>query len=215
MRTIPREVRSFEEIKRHFSLDAEQEAVLIGTLLGDASLNKRGNNYRLHIKHAQSQLSLTRFKRTVFANITNMPIRSFTQKVKEKNYAFCEFVTLTHPIFSDYHHLFYPQGKKVITEALCMKIHHPLTLATWFMDDGSSDHAGLVFNTHCFSINELERLQKTLKLVFGITTTLGKNKGKSIIYLPKREVSAFVEMVKPFTLPDFYYKLIPYSQRTP
>src|SRR5688572_11709841 len=154
MRTIPREVLTFQRLKSQFVYSPLQYATAIGTLLGDGTLAKRGKEYRLHVKHGFSQLRYVQHKHHVFENITSMPVRVFSQYVREKSYKFAEFVTLTHPFFSQLHELFYQNGRKGISEQLCSEISHPLTIATWFMDDGNREYAGASFNTQCFSIAE-------------------------------------------------------------
>ena len=214
MRTIPREVQDFARIKDSFKLSEKQKSVLLGTLLGDGSLKRRGNYYRLHIKHSYKQISLVRYKREVFSNITSMPIRVFFQKVKDKNYKFCEFVTLTHPEFSKYRKLFYKDKKKVISQKLKQQFNNSLSLAMWFMDDGCAEYAGVSFNTQCFSLKEVQFLSYILKENFGLDSTIRKNKNGWIIYIPKNNLNKFTNTVKKYLLPDFLYKLEPYSTRS-
>ena len=240
MRTIPREVQDFARIKDSFKLSEKQKSVLLGTLLGDGSLKRRGIYYRLHIKHSYKQISLVRYKREIFSNITNMPIRVFFQAVKDKDYKFCEFVTLTHPEFSKYRELFYnsiqehsdligdelnadmsssvggchKDKKKVVSQKLKQLLKSPLSLAMWFMDDGCAEYAGVSFNTQCFSLKEVRFLSQILKENFGIDSTIRKNKNGWIIYIPKNNLNKFTSIVKKYLLPDFLYKLEPYSTRS-
>jgi DNA-binding transcriptional regulator WhiA len=214
VRTIPREVQDFARIKDSFKLSEKQKNVLLGTLLGDGSLKRRGNFYRLHIKHSYKQISLVRYKREVFSNITNMPTRVFFQRVKDKDYKFCEFVTLTHPEFSEYRKLFYKDKKKVISQKLKQLLKSPLSLAMWFMDDGCAEYAGVSFNTQCFSLKEVGFLSYILKENFGLDSTIRKNKNGWIIYIPKNNLNKFTNTIKKYLLPDFLYKLEPYSTRS-
>lgn len=110
MRTTPREV--CQQKKNAFVLSRIQKSVLVGTILGDGGIRYRGNDCRLHIKHSINQFELVQYKHHVFSSITTMPIRVFSQPVGTKLYGFAEFVTLTHPVFTAYHNLFYPQGKR-------------------------------------------------------------------------------------------------------
>ena len=174
MRTIPREVLYFHQMKSSFVISEIQKAVLIGTLLGNGSLNKRGKEYRLHIKHSTSQLSFVEYKREIFKNITSMPIHIFDQKVKDTLYHSAEFVTLTHSIFTEYYNLFYREGKKNIPENIIDVFTNPLSVAIWFMDDGSSEYAGAAFHTQCFTLLDLQILQKVFRNSFHIRTTLRK-----------------------------------------
>src|SRR3989338_3553721 len=160
MRTIPREV-NYD--KASFVLSEEQKSVLVGTLLGDGGIRFRGNNCRLHVKHALKQLSLVNFKRKIFENITSMDVSVFNQKVGEKEYSFAEFVTLTHPEFTTYYRMFYQSSKKIIPADIHKMLVSPLSFAVWFMDDGSADYAGATLQTHCFSKIEVEKLINVIK----------------------------------------------------
>lgn len=213
MRTTPREVQDFSKIKALFSLSEIQKAVLLGTILGDGSLKRRGKYCRLHIKHSKNQLIWAEYKRKVFANITNMPVRIFSQKVNNKSYEFCEFVTLTHPEFSKFQKRFYPEGKKKIPEKLLEDFKDPLSLAVWFMDDGSTDWAGALFHTQCFTKGEVNFLRKILRNNFNLRTSCRKNKNGWVIYIPKDNLSLFKSLIGRHILPEFEYKLRPYSTR--
>lgn len=212
MRTTPREARNFKNIKDAFHISEIQKAVLIGTLLGDAGLARRGKEYRLHIKHGLSQLFYVEYKYRLFADITSMPIRVFDQIVKERTYSFAEFVTLTHPEFSKMHSLFYPGNKKTITAQLCHAIQDPLSIAVWFMDDGTREYAGATFSTHCFARTEINKLQHVLQQRFNLPSISHRNKGKWVIYIKKQHLPILRNLISRYILPQFLYKLEPYSQ---
>lgn len=211
MRTIPREVNFID--KASFVLSQNQKSVLVGTLLGDGGIRYRGNNCRLHIKHALKQLPLVNFKRNIFKNITTMEVSVFNQKVGEKDYSFAEFVTLTHPEFTKYYHLFYQSSKKIIPVEIHKMLVDPLGFAVWFMDDGAADYAGATLQTHCFSKIEVERLISVIKTNFEIDASIRMNKGKWIIYFPKTSMSKLSEILEKEMLDEFKYKLVPYSRR--
>lgn len=192
-------------------MDKIQESVLIGTMLGDGGLRYKGKNCRLHIKHASWQLPLVRFKHEIFQNFVTMKIREFTQTVKGNKYAFIEFVSRTHPDFTIFYNIFYRDGKKIVPHNIEMLLTEPLSLAVWFMDDGSAEYAGASFQTHCFSKSEVELLQHSLEFNFQLVTTIRQNRGKWILYVPKRSLAKFRSLVEPFILERFLYKLIPYS----
>jgi hypothetical protein len=192
-------------------MDRTQESVLVGTVLGDGGLRYKGRNCRLHIKHAAWQLPLVQFKHEIFQNFVSMKIREFTQFVKGNKYSFIEFVSRTHPDFTSFYNIFYRDGKKIVPNNIEMLLTEPLSLAVWFMDDGSAEYAGVSFQTHCFSKKEVRLLQHCLELNFKLLTTIRQNKGKWILYVPKRNLMKFRSLVEPFILDRFLYKLIPYS----
>lgn len=211
MRTTPREVCNLK--KTSFKLSKIQKAVLIGTLLGDGALKFRGKYCRLYIKHAYGQLPLIKYKHQVFSSITTMKIRVFKQKVGIKDYSFAEFVSLTHPIFSQYYNLFYPSGKKVVPKNIKNLLLYPLSLAVWLMDDGSAEYAGVSLQTHGFNKEGVERLIRVIKKNFGLKTSKRLNKKRWIIYFPKVSLPGLKLKVGKYFLPEFKYKLEPYSIR--
>lgn len=200
-------------VKSNFQLNKTQKDILIGTILGDSGLKYRGRHCRLHVKHSINQLSLVEYKREVFKNITSMKINKFIQKVKGKDYGFAEFVTLTHSQFTEYHKIFYKEGKKIVPRSIKDMLKTPLSLAVWFMDDGAADYAGATLQTHCFSLQEVEIIRKTIKDNFSLETTKRKNKKKWIIYFPKSTMNSLKKIIQPYMLKQFYYKLIPYEIR--
>ena len=212
MRVTPREV--FRTLKKNFSLNPVQTSVLIGTMLGDGTIQARKTDARLHIKHSLNQLSLVEYKRQVFSNITCMPVRVFKQKVGEKDYNFAEFVTLIHPEFSKFYRLFYPKGKKVVPKNIGEDLN-TLSLAVWIMDDGSSEYAGLSIQTHSFEEKDVGTLMKAIKENFGIETIKRMNKGRWVIYFPKASLPKLIETVGKHILPKFKYKFEPYYLRRP
>lgn len=211
MRKTPREVCRHK--KELFVLTALQQSVLIGTILGDAGIRYRGNECRLHIKHSARQLDLVRFKRQIFDSITSMSERVFVQQVQLKNYSFAEFVTLTHPIFTKYYHIFYRDNRKIIPDNIGTLLTNPLSLAVLIMDDGSAEYAGLSIQTHSFSKKEVILLATAINDNFGLKTTIRLNKGKWIIYFPKANMEKLKSLVGKYILPSFRYKFSPYCVR--
>lgn len=194
-------------IKSRFNLSDKQKFVLIGTLLGDGSLAKRGKHYRLFIKHSANQRELIEWKYNVFKNnIVLMPLNHFAQEVNGKEYRFIQFVTLTHPVFDEYRKRFYRGSRKIIPLGIDKIFHHPLSLAVLLMDDGANDTFGVTLQTHSFSKREVKVLSQTIKKNFKIATSLRKNKGKWIIYFPKKEVKNLYQVIKKYLLSSLEYK---------
>ena len=183
-----------------------QEQVLIGTLLGDGCLAKKGRNCRLHVKHSIGQLPFVEWKREMFKDITSMNINVFEQEVVGKNYGFCQFATKTHPFFTEYRDIFYEDGRKRIPSNIQELLSTPLALATWFMDDGTRSCQGLTLQTNCFEVEEVELLQTVLLNNFEIKTTSKDEKGRRVIYVLKNMVPKFRSLVEPHMLPSMLYK---------
>lgn len=193
-------------VKLKFRLSEKQKLILVGTLLGDGSLAKRGRHYRLFIKHTANQQKLIQWKYNIFKNIVLMPLNYFSQEVNEKRYKFIQFVTLTHPAFDEYRTKFYRGKQKIIPKKINQIFYHPLSLATFLMDDGANDTFGMTVQTHSFKKNEIKRLARAIKTNFRIETSLRKNKGKWILYFPKKEIKRLYRTVKRYLLSSFKYK---------
>ena len=201
----------YREEKNKFYFSEQQKAVLIGTLLGDGNLTQHGKDFRLFVKHSASQSSLAKWKRGEFNGIAKMKLNFFSQKVKGKNYRFCQFVTLTHSEFNKYRKLFYSKNKKIIPKEIDKILVSPLSLAVWIMDDGARDNVGMTIQTHNFSHEGVRHLQKCLRKNFGISVTIRRNKNKEILYIPKGQIKKLYRLVKKHLLSEYKYKfpLIP------
>lgn len=195
-----------KKIKAKFNLSDKQKFVLVGTLLGDGSLAKRGKHYRLFIKHSANQHKLIEWKYNIFKNIVLMPLNYFIQEISGKDYRFIQFVTLTHSVFDEYRKIFYRGNRKIIPPNIDKIFYHPLSLAVLLMDDGANDTFGVTLQTHSFRKNEVVLLSKSIKKKFKITTSLRRNKGKWIIYFPKKEVEMLYKTIDRYLLPSSKYK---------
>lgn len=194
------------EKKLCFVISDRQKNILIGSLLGDANVHRKGKECRVFCKHSIHQLPLLEWKRKELDEITGMTIHKFGQLVKGKQYQFAQFVTLTHPAFTDLRQMFYRNKKKIVPKNIDKLLTHPVSLAVWIMDDGAKDNAGLTIQTHSFTSNDVKRLISALKKNFDLIVTPRKNKGKIILYFPKSQIKRLWEIVKMYILPEYRYK---------
>src|SRR5579883_3119467 len=188
-------------------LSERQQAVLVGTILGDGCLAKHGNYHRLHVKHKLAHRSLVDFKYEVFREFISMQPHQFDQALRGKSFPCVQFATRTSPVFSEWHSRFYREGRKVVPTDIG-RFLPPLAMAVWFMDDGAADYAGVTFQTHSFHDEDLDHLQGALARNFGIITTCRKNKGGKVLYVGAAALRRFRETVEPYLLPEFSYKLV-------
>jgi LAGLIDADG DNA endonuclease family len=205
----PREVQNNTS-----ELNAFQQAVLVGTLLGDGSIAKHGYHHRLFIKHKAAHLALAAWKRDVFNDFTSMPLHHFDQRLGDRLYPCVQFVTRTNPIFSEWRQRFYRDGRKIVPENI-EKLLAPVAVAAWFMDDGTADRAGVSFQTHCFQHDEVERLAAALRDLYRLETSLNRNKGAHVVYVHGSSVPALAALIAPTMLPELAYKLVPRGTWTP
>ena len=183
-----------------------QQSVLVGTLLGDGCLAKHGHWHRLHVKHKLAHRTLAEFKHDVFRDHVSMSLHEFDQRLGGKRHPCVQFASRTHPVFTDWHSRFYRGRRKVVPDEIACWMT-PLAVSVWFMDDGAADHWGVTLQTHSFRVEEVKLLARVLREGFNLTTNLRKNRGAWILYVPASNMSRFREIVTPYLLPEFAYKM--------
>ena len=191
-----------------------QQAVLVGTLLGDASIAKHGHHHRLFVKHKEAHRPLAEWKRRVFQDYTTMQLHVFDQRLNGRLYPCVQFVTRTNPVFGLWRERFYRDRRKIVPADIA-DLLRPESIAVWLMDDGAADRWGVSFQTHSFELSEVERLATALTERFALRTSLMRNKGAWIVYVHGQSVEALKRIVAPQLLPEFAYKLIPRGRWTP
>jgi hypothetical protein len=200
-------------------LSTTERSVLIGSLLGDGCLQKRGlNSYRYRVSQSLEQKSYVEWKYAKLKRLcpTTQPPKQVTDK---KGFVTVEFYTSSGEYLKDSFELFYkqsPTGKfvKTITPELIEKMPmDPLLLSVWYMDDGSARNDCYAGNlaTHSFSLQENHLLQDDLKK-WGIDSNISKHSkrsGQYYLYIPSRCFPRFVEIIEPTVreIPSMVYKL--------
>ena len=202
------EIKSFAE---SIKLSDEQREILVGTLLGDGHLEtqNKGRTFRLKVEHSINQKDYTDWLYEKFKNLTLTKPQVKEQKINGKLYQKYWFSSVSSSSLRFYAQQFYQNGKKVVPKFIA-KLVTPLSLAVWFMDDGSLKskfHRARIINTQCFSDQDLKRLQDMLEKKFAISTTLRNQKEGKQIYIPSTDIGKFVSIVKPYIHQKMEYKI--------
>jgi hypothetical protein len=204
----PREVQDPTELSQ------EQREVITGTILGDGSLAKHGRFHRLFVKHKLAHESLAMLKYEAFREYISMAPHRFDQRLRGKRYPCVQFVTRTNPVFSEWQSRFYRDRRKVVPGDI-PRLLTARAVAVWLMDDGAADYAGVTFQTYSFSREETDRLAAALRAEHGLRTLVRANRGAWIVYVTADSVPRLRDLVAPYLLPEFEYKLVPRRSRTP
>jgi hypothetical protein len=181
------------------SLTEEQKSILIGTLLGDGTMRIKKNAH-LEINHAFSQKALVDWIFSKFSSLVKTPPKWRKGNGNREAY---RFATQKLPILTPFYDLFYRNGRKVIPSNLKLS---PLSLAVWFMDDGSNSYSSIYLNTQQFSFDEQLQLIDFLKRQYGIDATVNKDKTYYRIRIRSGSAKRFIQLVEPFVLKEFRYK---------
>lgn len=190
-----------------------QRAALIGTILGDAHLEKNGRYVRLKIDHSIKQQAYVEHKYKIFReHAAGIPkIVSVADKRTLQIYKHVRFNTKSISQFVKYRSLFYSDGRKIVPDQISEILISPLALAIWFMDDGArrTDCKALRLHTSAYSFLENTLLVNTLRKNFDIKSKIHKVKeGSYTLYIPSNEAKKFCQLIEPYIIPSMRYKLL-------
>jgi len=104
--------------------------------------------------------------------------------------------------------MFYIKKKKVIKKEIESYIT-PLSLAVWFMDDGSKLGSTVRIATNNFETHETQNLCNILKKKYDLNCSVQKAGGcytNSILYIKKNSLKTFYNLVKPYMVGSMLYK---------
>ena len=196
-------------------LSPHQFDVILGSLLGDARLECRsmGKRYpisaRLRIHQSEKQKEYVFWKYEQLKNLVitgPRRIKAGHDKKRHTDWFSWYFHTKTLEELGVFHHWFYNDGIKTLPLDV-FKFLTPRALAVWFMDDGSNTKESYTINTHCFSIQEQNRIIAFLNQAYGIDATLVKDRNKFKIRIGKSEYQKLDTIIQPFIIPSMIYKI--------
>ena len=202
--------KELELYKQTLKLTDIQREILIGVLLGDASMSLRDGKPVYSVKFEQGIANKEYIHHLYF--LFEPFVGQIPLEYKNKS---IWFRTYRHVCFKYYYDTFYfgvNNSKKVPTNI--HRLLTPRSLAYWYMDDGSMTQVGgvdtyvhLNLHTQGFDLSDNQLLRDVLKNKFGIIANIHKDKTYYKLYIISESVAAFVKLIKPYILPCFEYKL--------
>lgn len=193
--------------EKDIQLTEEQEQFILGSLLGDLSIDLTGQmkNAKLCLVHSIKQEELFMKKVEILGEFMgSYKLYSQYDNRTNKIYQTWRGNSKSHKLFNNIYDLLYPNRVKTITREYIDKINHPIALAYWFMDDGSE--CGTIA-TNCFSLEEVELLIDWLKAKWNIISTKQKNKENYVLHISQKSRLDFERLIFPYIIPSMYYKL--------
>ncbi len=188
---------------------AEENNLIIGSLLGDASIRQREKNSCFRFSHSIAQRDYAEWKKKIMSNFELSEFREVKRRIKNGFIHAVDFSTKTHPIFNYYRNLIYKSGIKKVTPELLIQLN-PASLAVWICDDGSySKKQGyIILCTNSFSMEEHNLMKEFFNRRFGLNPTVGFRDGKYYYLRFKQEDSKkLINIVKPFIPFCMLYKI--------
>jgi Cytochrome c oxidase subunit III/LAGLIDADG DNA endonuclease family len=210
--TSPR-VMSIKRIGPH-NLDIL--SILIGSLLGDGTMEKEGNGSRFAFYQEKSHGEYLLWLHKIISSLgyckKDIPVIQTRYGINgDLRYIF-RFRTFTFSSFNWIHNEFYPKplGRKIIPKLIDQYLN-PMALAIWIMDDGTRfKNKGLKFCTNSFTLNEIKYLSLLLKNKYSLNSTIHKVSvlNQYNIYIPKSSIKPLINIVKPYIHPSMFYKIM-------
>ena len=208
--------RAIEAYKTTLRLSEVQREILVGILLGDACLETQnaGRSYRLKIEQGIAHADYVQHLHSVLRDWVLSPPRPKQGQTRGVTTLNLAFQTVSHTELTKYGELFYRTRRKVVPESIG-ELLTERGLAYWFMDDGSmksSESKGVLFNTHAFGFDDVDRLIEVLEK-FGLLARVRRQSDGNQIYVSGASYERFVELVSPYVIEAMRYK-VPQPRRT-
>lgn len=194
------------KINKAIKPNKRQLSIILGSLLGDASLTKTNINPIFTCEHGIKQLDYCNWKAKELASLGSKFSTHKRKTIDKRTGLYYESAICRLPanpeLLSLYNNL-YINGRKTITKEI-LKDFDELSLAVLFMDDGSKTNHSICISTNCFSEEELLLLIEFFKDKFNLTFHINSNHS---IYLLKKDFEHFKQLILPFMRQELLYKL--------
>jgi LAGLIDADG DNA endonuclease family len=198
--------------KNSFYLSPLQHEIIIGSMLGDLTAEKRNinSNTRLHFKQSLKNKEYIYHLYDIFKDFCgstpNVMSKFDYRPNKMKEYKSIKFQTLTSSCFNIYKEIFYNSERKIVPNNI-FDLLTPIGLAYWIMDDGYKSNKGIYISTESFSKEELILVKEVLKNKFNLESGIHLTTNGYRIYIFSSSREKLINLIKPYFLSLFNYKL--------
>lgn len=181
-------------------LNLYQISVLVGTIMGDASLRisskTSGRGSFNHIIENKDYVTLK--KNILYPIISGQSI--ITPKMKNSNPQICTRFK-SCPLLKDIYKKIYTNSKRITP--FILSHFTDASLAMYYMDDGYKKDKTYVITMYSFSEKEKKSLSNLLFLKWGIESTVQKH----VLYIKQKSKEKFKYLIKPYITNSMRYKL--------
>lgn len=191
-------------------------SILIGSLLGDGTMEKDGNGSRFafYQEKINGEYLLWLHQTISFLGYCKpeIPIIQTRLGMNDQIRYIYRFRTYTYSSFNWIYEEWYPRKlRKIIPISGTLDRHlSPMALAVWIMDDGTRyKNKGLRLCTNFFTLKEVQYLAQLLENKYKLNTSIHKTGvvNQYGLYIPKSSMENLKLIVKPYIHPSMYYKL--------
>lgn len=196
-------------------MTGRQKAILVGMVLGDAFLQRTGeNNARIRLEHSKKQKDYLIWKARQFPEyFQGKPnfLTRFNGQFRQ-TYSYVRWQSNASPEIGKFRKIFYnSSGKKLIPPLIKELLIEQISLAVWYMDDGYLYHRDKMIYIYLskYTRGEQDSLLKTLKENFNLSPRLKiKKTGSLVLIFPVEESKKFLQLVSSYIIPSMTRKLL-------
>ena len=193
------------------TLKRNEMQVIIGSMLGDMSMNKRGteNAYFLYSQGGVHRSYIKFMYGKLERLTTGYGISEREVLLKGNRHISLYFYSIALPALNEIYEMFYQGGRKVVPKNIAKFMDFGI-LAIWIMDDGFRKGEGLRLCTDSFSKEDVELLIEALKEKLGINPTIiigNRGKGQYRISINKRDMMRIRPHLRHYMHKKMYYKI--------
>ena len=181
------------------SLSEFQQQLILGSVLGDGYMRKKTNAH-LQITHSIKQKEYVDWKYGVLRNLILTPPKPYKGNGNRIGY---RFFTRSLPEITFIYDIFYRNKVKIVPSVLKLT---PISLAVWYMDDGSKSGGSCYFNTQQFDVTSQVNLLKSLDKL-GIKASLNRDKEYLRIRVFSLSTSLLSDLIQPYVIASMQYKI--------
>lgn len=216
---------TIDDVLMHYNknIPYELKEIILGCLLGDSSLNSNSDtgNYRtVNFGHSIKQKDYFEYKKQLFGSYfiqEKDAVSGYGSTIlRGKLVTNLNLLSIANDICSI-------GGKKTVTKEWADALT-PISLAFWYMDDGSISNrenpnlrCRIQFNTQSFSIEEINILIEALRRKYNVNATIGGKdiyKG-NIIIIDADNTEKLCSLIAPYVCQSMKYKLPKKYESTP
>lgn len=180
-------------------LSKKQEDILLGCVLGDAYITKRG---QFQIEHTVHQKEYLFWKYGQLKTISYGDPSKVVRKDQRHNREYMSYRFWTRQFFRKWRERFYRSGVKEIP--IDLKKLSPLSIAIWYMDDGYLSGKKMMFATEGFNKRSLYRIQDIFFKKLNVQTNLKK---RGTLIVGTRESRKLISSIRRYIIPSMSYKI--------
>lgn len=188
-----------------------ERSIVVGTILGDAFLQKTGKrNARLRFEHSSRQKNYIFWKwQELKRYMQDRPKRiERFNPVWKKKYTYFRCQSHASPEFGKLRAMFYKDHRKQIPLTI-KKLLKPLVLAVWFMDDGyyyKRDRTAYIYLSP-FSADDLHRLEETLTENFDLHPRVERKAHGLNFKFSVADTRKLINIIAPHVIKNMRYKI--------